>query len=50
MFYVMLRTLEVKLTGRKDPIRQHGDEIECHIPSTPMKRSVIEKEEEDDTF
>jgi multidrug efflux pump len=27
MFYVMLRTMEVKLTGRKDPIRAHGDEI-----------------------
>jgi len=27
IFYVMLRTLEVKLTGRKDPIKAHGDEI-----------------------
>jgi multidrug efflux pump len=27
MFYVVLRTMEVKLTGRKDPIRAHGDEI-----------------------
>lgn len=27
LFYVMLRMLEVKMTGRKDPIKAHGDEI-----------------------
>lgn len=52
MFYVMLRTMEVALTGRKDPIRQHGDEIPTHIPSAPMKKSAIEQEaqQEDDAF
>ncbi len=50
MFYVMLRTVEVALTGRKDPIRQHGDEIPMHIPSAPMKKSVMEKVQEDDAF
>lgn len=27
IFYVILRTMEVKLTGRQDPVRAHGDEI-----------------------
>jgi multidrug efflux pump len=27
LFYILLRTLEVKMTGRKDPIHLHGDEI-----------------------
>ncbi len=39
MFYVMLRTLEVKLTGRKDPIRAHGDEI------APCERKPAHKHE-----
>ncbi len=28
LFYVMLRSFEVKFTGRKDPIHKHGDELE----------------------
>ncbi|PZQ44152.1 MAG: multidrug efflux RND transporter permease subunit [Micavibrio aeruginosavorus] len=34
IFYVILRTLEVKLTGRKDPVHAHGDDIpaeEAHV-------------------
>jgi len=27
LFYVLLRTLELKITGRKDPIKAHGDDI-----------------------
>ncbi len=42
MFYVMLRTLEVKLTGRKDPIRAHGDEI------APCERKARAHNPEDD--
>jgi multidrug efflux pump len=29
LFYVVLRTIEVKITGNKDPIKLHGDEIPC---------------------
>lgn len=31
IFYVMLRTLEVRITGKRDPIKPHGDEIPHHI-------------------
>jgi multidrug efflux pump len=46
LFYVILRTLEVKLTGRKDPVRAHGDEI------APCERKPKPKhdEEENDAF
>ncbi len=27
LFYILLRTMEVRMTGRKDPVRAHGDEI-----------------------
>ena len=51
MFYVLLRTLEVKLTGRKDPVRQHGDEIPCHIPEHPMQGNrPYNPGPEDETF
>jgi len=41
MFYVLLRTMEVKLTGRKDPIRAHGDEIPAQ-----KRKGVIEPDED----
>ena len=44
LFYVMLRTLEVKLTGRKDPVRAHGDEIPA------CERKPHRKDEEEDPF
>lgn len=46
MFYVALRTLEVKMTGRKDPIRAHGDEI------APCERKPAHRPhaDEDDSF
>lgn len=43
MFYVMLRMMEVKLTGRKDPIRAHGDDI------APVQRKAVHHTE-DETF
>jgi multidrug efflux pump len=36
LFYVMLRTLEVKLTGVKDPVKKHGDEIESAHYQAPI--------------
>jgi multidrug efflux pump len=44
MFYVMLRTMEVKLTGRKDPIKAHGDEI------APCERKQRVHNPDDDIF
>ncbi len=42
LFYVLLRTMEVKMTGRKDPIRAHGDEI------APCERKPAHKAPESD--
>ncbi len=42
LFYVMLRTLEVKITGRKDPVRAHGDEI------APCERTAPHRDDYDD--
>jgi multidrug efflux pump len=51
MFYVLLRTIEIKMTGRKDPVRQHGDEIPCHIPEHPMQGNrPYNPGPEDETF
>lgn len=44
MFYVMLRTFEVKLTGRKDPVKAHGDEI------APGERRPVHRDPDEDTF
>ncbi len=44
MFYVMLRMLEVKLTGRKDPVKLHGDEI------APCERKSVHRDPEEETF
>ncbi len=46
LFYVLLRTLEVKLTGRKDPIKAHGDDI------APSERKAKPQHHmgEDETF
>lgn len=43
IFYVMLRTMEVKLTGRKDPIKAHGDEIPCVVPQHRSKPALNHK-------
>ncbi len=43
IFYVMLRTLEVKLTGRKDPVRAHGDEI------APGARTPVSHQDDNET-
>ena len=40
LFYVLLRTIEVKLTGRKDPVKAHGDEI------PPCERRKVHKDDE----
>lgn len=37
VFYVALRMLEVKLTGNKDPVKLHGDEIPCEVPTGHKK-------------
>jgi len=42
VFYVMLRMMEVKITGRKDPVRAHGDEI------APCERKKSHRDENDE--
>ena len=44
IFYVMLRMMEVKLTGRKDPVKLHGDEI------PPCERKPVHHDSEEETF
>ncbi len=44
IFYVILRTLEVKITGRKDPVRAHGDEI------APCERKARMDDNEKESF
>lgn len=44
LFYVMLRTMEVRMTGRKDPVRLHGDDIPHNAPA---HRKPPEKSEDD---
>jgi multidrug efflux pump len=42
MFYVLLRMMEVKLTGRKDPVKAHGDEI------APCERKPVHRDPDED--
>lgn len=50
LFYVLLRTLEVKITGVKDPIRKHGDEIECALPQSGKRPIPKQHADDNDPF
>jgi multidrug efflux pump len=49
IFYVALRLLEVKLTGNKDPIKMHGDDIPCALPKGHA-RPMHQAEADEDIF
>lgn len=37
LFYVALRMFEVRMTGNKDPVKLHGDDIPCEVPKGHKK-------------
>lgn len=46
LFYVALRMFEVNVTGNKDPVKLHGDEIPCEVPKGHKKPDLGEADED----